>query len=87
MRTSIPAASDSQPPSNGSLAGQSLIHLRLNRLLSVRGPTMSNKPHQHPRKQKWHARPATRLLVAILLIALFLLGLALSASGHPVLLR
>jgi len=25
--------------------------------------------------------------VAILLIALFLLGLALSASGHPVLLR
>jgi len=29
----------------------------------------------------------TRPLVAILLIALFLLGLALSASGHPVLLR
>jgi hypothetical protein len=28
-----------------------------------------------------------RLLVAVLLIALFLLGLALSASGHPVLLR
>jgi hypothetical protein len=48
---------------------------------------MSNKPHQHPHKQKWHARPATRMSVAILLIALFLLGLALSASGHPVLLR
>jgi len=27
------------------------------------------------------------MLVAILMIALFLLGLALSASGHPVLLR
>jgi hypothetical protein len=48
---------------------------------------MSNKPHQHPHKQKWHARRSTRLLVAILLIALFLLGLALSAAGHPVLLR
>ncbi len=48
---------------------------------------MGNKPHQHPQKQKWHARPVTRLLVAILMIALFLLGLALSAAGHPVLLR
>jgi hypothetical protein len=48
---------------------------------------MSNKPHQHPHKQKRHAKRVTRLLAAILLIALFLLGLALSASGHPVLLR
>lgn len=48
---------------------------------------MSNKPHQHPHEQKWHARRGTRLLVAVLLIALFLLGLALSAAGHPVLLR
>ena len=48
---------------------------------------MSNKAHQHPHKQKWHARPATRLSVAVLLIALFLVGLALSATGHPVLLR
>ena len=51
------------------------------------GITMSNKPHQHPHKQKWHARPATRMFVAVFLIALFLVGLALSASGHPVLLR
>jgi hypothetical protein len=49
--------------------------------------TMGNKPHQHPHKQKWHARPATRLFVAVLMIALFLLGLVLSATGHPVLLR
>ena len=48
---------------------------------------MSNKPHQHPHKAKWHARRGTRLFVAILLIALFVLGLALSATGHPVLLR
>jgi hypothetical protein len=48
---------------------------------------MSNKPHQHPHKEKWHASRVSRLLVAILLIVLFLLGLALSASGHPVLLR
>jgi len=62
------------------------IHLRLDRCRSI-GTTMSNKPHLHPHKQKWHARPVARLLVAILMIALFLLGLALSASGHPVLLR
>ena len=48
---------------------------------------MSNKPHQHPHKEKRYASRVTRLLVAILLLALFLLGLALSASGHPVLLR
>jgi hypothetical protein len=48
---------------------------------------MSNKPHEHPHKEKQHASRGTRLLVAILLIALFLLGLALSASGHPVFLR
>ena len=48
---------------------------------------MSNKAHQHPHKEKRHASRVTRLLVTILLIALFLLGLALSASGHPVLLR
>jgi hypothetical protein len=48
---------------------------------------MSNKPHEHPHKQKRPASKMGRLLVAILLIVLFLLGLALSASGHPVLLR
>jgi cytochrome b561 len=48
---------------------------------------MSNKPHQHPHKQSQHASRAGRLLVAILLIVLFLIGLALSASGHPVLMR
>jgi len=48
---------------------------------------MSNKPHQHPHERNRHASRVTRLLVAILLIALFLLGLALSATGHPVLLR
>jgi hypothetical protein len=48
---------------------------------------MSNKPHQHPHEQKRYASRVTRLLVAILLIALFLLGLALSATGHPVLMR
>jgi hypothetical protein len=48
---------------------------------------MSNKPHQHPHKQKRHASRVARLLVAILLVALFLIGLALSATGHPVLLR
>jgi hypothetical protein len=48
---------------------------------------MSNKPHQHPHKQQWHARRSTRLFVAALLIVLFLVGLALSASGHPVLMR
>jgi len=48
---------------------------------------MSNKPHRHPHKERRHASRVTRPLVAILLIALFLLGLALSASGHPVLLR
>jgi len=51
------------------------------------GNTMSNKPHQHPQKQKRPPGQVTRLLAAILLIALFLLGLALSATGHPVLLR
>jgi hypothetical protein len=47
---------------------------------------MSNKPHQHPHR-KQRASRSTRLLVAILLIALFVIGLALSAAGHPVLLR
>jgi cytochrome b561 len=48
---------------------------------------MSNKPHHHPDERKRQASRTTRLLLAIVLIALFLLGLALSASGHPVLLR
>jgi cytochrome b561 len=52
----------------------------------VNWKTMSNKPHRHPHKQRGASR-ATRLLVAILLIALFLLGLALSAAGHPLFLR
>jgi hypothetical protein len=48
---------------------------------------MSNKPHEHPHKQERRASRSTRLLVAILLIALFVVGLALSATGHPVFLR
>jgi hypothetical protein len=47
---------------------------------------MSNKPHQHPHRRDRASR-TTRLLVAIVLLILFLVGLALSASGHPVLLR
>jgi hypothetical protein len=47
---------------------------------------MSNKPHQHPHKKQGASR-TTRVLVALLLILLFVIGLALSATGHPVLLR
>ncbi len=60
----------------------------MNRALPYRKrSTVSDNPHQHPDKSKRHASGVTRLLVAILLIALFLLGLALSATGHPVFLR
>ena len=48
---------------------------------------MSNKPHEHPHKQNRQVSRNARLLVAILMIALFLLGLALSATGHPIVLR
>ena len=42
---------------------------------------MSNKPHQHPHRQRRASRK-TRLVVAILLLALLALGIAISASGH-----
>lgn len=48
---------------------------------------MSNKPHERPHKQKRQLSRGARLVVAILLIALFLVGLALSATGHPIVLR
>ena len=48
---------------------------------------MSNKPHERPHGQKRRMSQMTRLLVAMLLIVLFLIGLVLSATGHPVLLR
>jgi cytochrome b561 len=48
---------------------------------------MSNKPHERPHSPKRRMSKMTRLLVAILMIALFLVGLALSATGHPIVLR
>ena len=43
---------------------------------------MSNKPHQHPHQKKRHASRATRLLMAILIIAIFALVIALEATGR-----
>jgi hypothetical protein len=45
---------------------------------------MSNKPHLRPHQQKRHASTITRLLVAILIIAVFALAIALEATGHIV---
>jgi hypothetical protein len=45
---------------------------------------MSNKPHLRPHKKKRQAGPITRLLVAILFLVLFVLAVALAATGHGV---
>jgi len=43
---------------------------------------MSNKPHLRPQQRKRQAKPITKLLVAILILAIFALGIALAASGR-----
>jgi len=45
---------------------------------------MSNKPHLRPHQENQHASQMTRLLVAILIIAIFALAIALEATGHIV---
>jgi hypothetical protein len=45
---------------------------------------MSNKPHLRPHQKKRQASPVTRLLMAILIIAIFALAIALEATGHVV---
>jgi hypothetical protein len=45
---------------------------------------MSNKPHLRPHLKKRQASQATRLIVAILIIAIFALAIALEATGHVV---
>ena len=48
------------------------------------GNMMSNKPHLHPHQKKRQASLTTRLLVAILILAIFALVIALEATGHVV---
>jgi len=43
---------------------------------------MSNKPHLHPHQKQRQASRTTRLIVAILIVAIMALGIVLSASGH-----
>jgi hypothetical protein len=45
---------------------------------------MSNKPHQRPHQKKRQASQTTRLLVTILIVAIFALAIALEATGHVV---
>jgi hypothetical protein len=45
---------------------------------------MSNKPHLRPHKGKRQASQITRLLMTILVIAFFVLAIALEATGHVV---
>jgi hypothetical protein len=45
---------------------------------------MSNKPHLRPHRKKRKASRITRLVVAILILAIFALGIALAASGRVV---
>ena len=45
---------------------------------------MSNKPHLRPHQEKRRASQITRLLVAIIIIAFFVLAIALEATGHVV---
>ena len=45
---------------------------------------MSNKPHLRPHQEKRHASPITRLLVAILILAIFTLAIALELTGRVV---
>ena len=48
------------------------------------GNMMSNKPHLRPHQEKRHASEITRLLMAILILAIFALGIALELTGHVV---
>jgi hypothetical protein len=43
---------------------------------------MSNKAHLRPHQKKRQASSTTRLLVAILILAIFVLGVVLAASGR-----
>jgi hypothetical protein len=43
---------------------------------------MSNKAHLRPHQQKRHASRITRLIVVILFLAIFVLSVALAASGR-----
>jgi hypothetical protein len=43
---------------------------------------MSNKPHRRPHQKKRQASQFTRLLVAILVVALFALAIALELTGR-----
>jgi hypothetical protein len=61
----------------------SLNHLRFERWFRERN-MMSNKPHQHPHQEERQANQKTRLLVAILIVAIFALLIALEATGHVV---
>jgi hypothetical protein len=45
---------------------------------------MSNKPHLRPHQEKRHASQITRLLVGILIVAIFVLVIALELTGHIV---
>ena len=45
---------------------------------------MSNKPHLHPHQKKRQASQTTKLLMAILILAIFALGIALELTGHVV---
>ncbi len=46
------------------------------------GNVMSNKPHLRPHQEKRQASQITRLLVAILIVAIFALVIALEATGR-----
>ena len=43
---------------------------------------MSNKAHLRPHKNQRQVNPTTRVLVVILFVVLFVLSIALAASGH-----
>jgi hypothetical protein len=45
---------------------------------------MSNKPHLRPDKKKRHVGRTTRMLVAILFLAIFVLAVALALTGRYV---
>jgi hypothetical protein len=45
---------------------------------------MSNKPHLHPHQEERQVSRITRLLVAILILAIFTLAIALEMTGHVV---
>jgi hypothetical protein len=45
---------------------------------------MSNKPHLRPHQEERQASQITRLFVAILILAIFILAIALELTGHVV---